>query len=174
VGPNFPFVFLKSDGNRVARIFLVQHSKMGKIYQKTTIHMYQITTKHTKYVFIKCLHQLSIKLSTPSLSKIPISKLRFFGMKIYHLATLDGNKKFSLRLYRQRHMHAYLHMYERMVSVSAVLINIRVARWHFFKPKIPIWVNLGGSCNWRWSYIICPIGLFYGYLVYFVAIWYIL
>jgi hypothetical protein len=21
----------------------------------------------------------------------------------------------------------------------------RVARWHFFKPKIPIWVNFGGS-----------------------------
>jgi hypothetical protein len=23
----------------------------------------------------------------------------------------------------------------------------RVARWFVFKPKIPIWVNFGGSCN---------------------------
>jgi hypothetical protein len=50
----------------------------------------------------------------------------------------------------------------------------RVARWHIFKPKIPIWVNFGGSYNGRCLYIICPFGLFYGYLVYFVALWYIL
>jgi hypothetical protein len=29
-----------------------------------------------------------------------------------------------------------------------------------FKPKIPIWVNFGGSCN----------GIFYDHLVYFTAI----
>jgi hypothetical protein len=25
----------------------------------------------------------------------------------------------------------------------------RVARWHIFKPKILIWVNVGGTCNGR-------------------------
>jgi hypothetical protein len=48
-----------------------------------------------------------------------------------------------------------------------------------FKPKIPIWVNFGGSCNWRCWYILCTFGLlrpfdiFYDHLVHFVVIWYI-
>jgi hypothetical protein len=46
----------------------------------------------------------------------------------------------------------------------------RVARWHIFKPKIPIWVNFGGSCNGRCWFIFWPFGLFYNYRVYFVAI----
>jgi hypothetical protein len=50
----------------------------------------------------------------------------------------------------------------------------RVARWFLFKPKIPIWVHFGGSCNGRCWYILWPFGLFYGHLVYFVVIWYIL
>jgi hypothetical protein len=56
----------------------------------------------------------------------------------------------------------------------------RVAR--FFKSKIPVWVNFGGSCNGRCWYILLPFGLFYvyifgiccGHLVYFKVIWYIL
>jgi hypothetical protein len=28
-------------------------------------------------------------------------------------------------------------------------LGSRVARWHNFKPNIPIWVNFGGSCNGR-------------------------
>jgi hypothetical protein len=28
-------------------------------------------------------------------------------------------------------------------------IRFRVARWFVFKPKIPIWVNIEGSCNGR-------------------------
>jgi hypothetical protein len=58
--------------------------------------------------------------------------------------------------------------------------TVRVARWHFFKPKIPIWVNLGRSCYERCCYIIWPFGLFYGvfgivfdHWVYFKVIWYI-
>jgi hypothetical protein len=52
-----------------------------------------------------------------------------------------------------------------------------VARWYIFKPKIPIGVNFGGSCNiicWYilWS-ILRPFGIFYNHLVYFVVIWYI-
>jgi hypothetical protein len=54
------------------------------------------------------------------------------------------------------------------------LLQSRVARWHIFKPKIPIWVNFGGSCNGRFSCIMWPLVLFYSYLVYFVAICYIL
>jgi hypothetical protein len=53
-------------------------------------------------------------------------------------------------------------------------VPIGVARWHIFKPKIPIWVNFGGSCNGRcwymyfiaiWS-ILWHFGLFNGHLVY--------
>jgi hypothetical protein len=41
----------------------------------------------------------------------------------------------------------------------------------FFKPKIPNWVNFGGSCAGRGCPILRPFGLFYYNLVYFVAIW---
>jgi hypothetical protein len=44
----------------------------------------------------------------------------------------------------------------------------RAARWHIFKPKFPNRVNFSRSCN-RWQFF-----LFYGHLVYVVAIWYIL
>jgi hypothetical protein len=30
----------------------------------------------------------------------------------------------------------------------------RVARWYFFKPKIPIWVNFGGPWNIKGWYIL--------------------
>jgi hypothetical protein len=43
-----------------------------------------------------------------------------------------------------------------------------------FKPKIPIWVNFGGSPHGRRWYILRLFGLFYGQLVYFKAIWYFL
>jgi hypothetical protein len=41
------------------------------------------------------------------------------------------------------------------------------ARWHIIKPKIPIWINFGGLCNGRCCFL-------YIYLVYLMAIWYIL
>jgi hypothetical protein len=47
----------------------------------------------------------------------------------------------------------------------------KVARWYIFKPKLPIWVNFGGSCNGRCLYTLWPFGIFYGHLVYFTAIW---
>jgi hypothetical protein len=37
------------------------------------------------------------------------------------------------------------------------------ARWFVYEPKIPIWLNFGGSCNEN-------IGMFYDHLVYFTAI----
>jgi hypothetical protein len=58
-------------------------------------------------------------------------------------------------------------------------------RWHIFKPKIPIWINLGGLCNRRCWYIIrpfgpifvqpfglflWPFGIFYGYLIHFTIL----
>jgi hypothetical protein len=50
----------------------------------------------------------------------------------------------------------------------------RVASWFIFKPKISLWVNFGGNCYRRCWYILWTFGLFYGHLVYFKAIWYIL
>jgi hypothetical protein len=50
----------------------------------------------------------------------------------------------------------------------------RVARWHIFKPKIPLWVNFGGPWVGKCWYILWPFGIFYGYLGYFMTIWYIL
>jgi hypothetical protein len=47
----------------------------------------------------------------------------------------------------------------------------RVARWYIFKPKIPIWINFGGSYNWRCWYILWPLGLFYGRLVFLCHLW---
>jgi hypothetical protein len=60
-------------------------------------------------------------------------------------------------------------------------VTIRAARWFIFRPKIAIWVHFGGSCNGRcwcilWTFVIPilrPFDLFYGHLVYFVAICYI-
>jgi hypothetical protein len=60
----------------------------------------------------------------------------------------------------------------------------RVARWHIFEPKIPIWVNFGGSYNgicWYvyfmtiW-FILRHFGIFcgfYGHFVYFSPFWYV-
>jgi hypothetical protein len=48
---------------------------------------------------------------------------------------------------------------------------IRVARWHIFQTKIPIWVHFGGSSKGRCWYILWSFGLFYEHLVYFVVFW---
>jgi hypothetical protein len=40
----------------------------------------------------------------------------------------------------------------------------------FFKPKIPIWVNFGGPCNGKSWYMLKPLEICYGHLVYFVTI----
>jgi hypothetical protein len=57
---------------------------------------------------------------------------------------------------------------------SSLALCSRDARGFVFKPKIPIWVNFGGYWNGKCWYILCPFGLFYGNLVYFVVIWSIL
>jgi hypothetical protein len=79
--------------------------------------------------------------------------------KKYPPATCVVQTDFKPCLHRQRNINAPCH-------------TTRVARWHIFTPKILIWVNFGGSCNRRCTYILWPFGLFYGHLVCFVAIWY--
>jgi hypothetical protein len=51
-------------------------------------------------------------------------------------------------------------------SATRYFFPVRVARWFVFKPKIQIWVNFGGSCNWRWLYILWTPGPFYGLFMY--------
>jgi hypothetical protein len=53
-----------------------------------------------------------------------------------------------------------------LCETESLCHQIRVARWYIFKAKIPVWVNFLGSCNGR-------VGIFYGHLVYFTAVWYI-
>jgi hypothetical protein len=45
----------------------------------------------------------------------------------------------------------------------------RVARLYIF---LPIWVHFWGPLRGNCCYILWPFGIFYGYLVYFIAIWY--
>jgi hypothetical protein len=59
-------------------------------------------------------------------------------------------------------------------NVSSFSWQSRVARWFIFKPKIPNWVNVGGSCHGRFWYILGSFGKFTGHFVYFKAIWNIL
>jgi hypothetical protein len=56
----------------------------------------------------------------------------------------------------------------------------RVARWHAFKPKIPNSGKFWRALQWKmliyftaFWYILWPFGLFYGFWVNFVVIWYI-
>jgi hypothetical protein len=58
---------------------------------------------------------------------------------------------------------------DTQTHTAAAAVETRVARRHIFKPKIPILVNFGGSCNGRCCYILWQFGLFYGHLVCLVA-----
>jgi hypothetical protein len=51
-------------------------------------------------------------------------------------------------------------------------LHFRVARWYLFKPKIPIWVTFGRSCNGSCWYILWSFGRFTVYSVYFMVIYY--
>jgi hypothetical protein len=50
---------------------------------------------------------------------------------------------------------------------------LRVARWFVLKPKIPIWVNIGGPKIGKCLNIFWPFGIFYKHLGFFMTIWYI-
>jgi hypothetical protein len=56
---------------------------------------------------------------------------------------------------------------------AAIPAVTRVARWHTFKPKIPNWVNFGGSCNGRCRHILWPFGIFCSNVANFTVVWYI-
>jgi hypothetical protein len=58
--------------------------------------------------------------------------------------------------------------YSRFLLVT----ETRVARRFIFKPKIPICVKFGGRWNGKFYYIVWPFGIFFGHLVYFMAVWY--
>jgi hypothetical protein len=45
-----------------------------------------------------------------------------------------------------------------------------VAKWYLFTPKIPIWINFGGPGDGKGLYILWPLGIYYGHLVYVLAI----
>jgi hypothetical protein len=55
-------------------------------------------------------------------------------------------------------------MYDRWIGPE--IEGNRVARWHIFNPKIPIWVVFG-------LFILGPFDIFCGHLGYFIVIWYI-
>jgi hypothetical protein len=68
-----------------------------------------------------------------------------------------------------------------IASGTFLWVHHSVARWYVFRPKIPVWVNLGRSCNRRCWYCLWPICLFYGHLVYilwsfgiFFPFWFVL
>jgi hypothetical protein len=51
-------------------------------------------------------------------------------------------------------------------AMKPMAMKPRVARWYIFKPKIPVWVNFGGSCNGDDGIpILCPFGILFGHLV---------
>jgi hypothetical protein len=59
-----------------------------------------------------------------------------------------------------------------MVKLNGACFIWNSYLWYIVcKPKNP---NLGKSCSERCWYILWPFGLFYGRLVYFVAIWYVI
>jgi hypothetical protein len=64
----------------------------------------------------------------------------------------------------------------RVNSYSVKWPMSRVARWYIFRLKfLAILASFGGPCNGRYLYVfLWQSGVFYGHMVYFVAIWYIL
>jgi hypothetical protein len=56
------------------------------------------------------------------------------------------------------------------ICKAKMRLSTRVARLFVFKTKIPIWVNLGVSCNGRYCYNLWTLGPFYDLLFYFTDI----
>jgi hypothetical protein len=73
------------------------------------------------------------------------------------------------KLNRDREVTLYTILYKNKFPLKRV--PARVARWYFFKPKLPIWVNFGGPKNEKCCYILCPYGIYYFHLVYSMVIW---
>jgi hypothetical protein len=60
----------------------------------------------------------------------------------------------------------------KTINFARKLNDSRVARWFIFKPKIPLWVKFGGPWNGKCCSILLPLGIFFGHLVLFLAVWY--
>jgi hypothetical protein len=88
------------------------------------------------------------------------------GEKSPHLVTLSQIPIFLSQL-------SYL-ISNRNSQCFRIRFATSVARWFIFKPKIQIWVNFGRSCNGRCFVFLGPFWLFYGQMVHFMVIWYIL
>jgi hypothetical protein len=54
------------------------------------------------------------------------------------------------------------------------VVKLRVARWHIFIPKLPIWADFGRPWNEIFRYILWPFDVEFGHLLNFVTMWYIL
>jgi hypothetical protein len=90
------------------------------------------------------------------------------GKSFYeHVLLLAG--RHNLHLNRVLIFSAKKRLADLTLDVSC--LSIRVARWHTFKPKIPICVNFLGSGSGRGWYIIWPFGYFTAIRYIFVAIW---
>jgi hypothetical protein len=58
-----------------------------------------------------------------------------------------------------------------IVLISTAAFKLRVARWYVFRPKSKK-VNFGGPWNEKVGiFYLWPFGLYYGPLVYLMAIW---
>jgi hypothetical protein len=94
-------------------------------------------------------------------SRTNSAKFDFFVLKIFKLRKdLFTQTMKSLLFHIVRHLatqsclwsHGVVrrHVRHRVNTPKVLLVfQTRVARWYIFKPKIPICVNFGGSCNGR-------------------------
>jgi hypothetical protein len=70
---------------RVARFFLVQRTKTGKIYQITIKYIYQMAVKYNK----RTQKDQHLPLQVPP----KFTQIRLFGLKLFHLAALPAVAK---------------------------------------------------------------------------------
>jgi hypothetical protein len=72
-------------------------------------------------------------------------------------------------MYRYTYIHSYSHKYSHNYIHTNVVQN-RVARWFIFKPKSQFWVNFGWSWNGKCWYILWPVGMFNGHILWLLGI----
>jgi hypothetical protein len=95
----------------------------------------------------------------------------FFYINFYR-PYIPVNKKIKLEMALDTVRNTYRESFKAQKhSKPWFLVFTRAARWYIFKPKNPIWVNFGGSCNGRCWSILWTFGKFYGHLVNFTSIW---
>jgi hypothetical protein len=85
-------VAARHHGTRVARFFLPQNNKTGKIYQMTIKYtkMPQNISISRKIDYLNRLNGHKIYQNLPPQVPPKFTQIRIFGLKICHLATLHG------------------------------------------------------------------------------------